>query len=187
MTEEVERAADYITSGKVILYPTDTIWGLGCDAKNQEAVDRIYRIKQRSDNKSMLVLMNGIQMLKDYLIRLPDQSQTLFDSTEKPTTIIFPAARNLAQNLLAEDGSVGIRMTSDPFCRQLIELTGLPIVSTSANISGKPAPALFSEIESQIKKQVDHVVNWRQEETTPGSPSAIIKIEPNGTCSVIRP
>jgi len=187
MTEEVHRAAEYIDSGAVILYPTDTIWGIGCDATNAAAVDRIYRIKQRSDSKSMLVLMNEIQMLEDYLSRVPDQTYNILNSAQKPTTIIFPGARNLAKNLLAEDGSVGIRLSSDPFCQQVIELTGLPLVSTSANISGRPSPSLFSEIESQIKEQVDYVVNWRQEELEAAAPSAIIKIEIDGTSSVIRP
>ena len=187
MTEEVQRAAEYITSGGVILYPTDTIWGIGCNAKNEAAVDRIYKIKQRSDSKSMLVLMNGIRMLEDHLIQIPDQTHKLLDLAQKPTTLIFPGAKNLAENLLAEDGSVGIRISSDPFCQQLIELTGLALVSTSANISGEPSPSLFSEIDPQIKQLVDYVVKWRQNECEPASPSAIIKLESDGASSVIRP
>ena len=187
MTEEVQRSAKYIKSGGVILYPTDTIWGIGCDARNPDAVNRIYGIKQRSDSKSMLVLMNGFGMLGDYLEHVPEQVRKILDSALKPTTIIYQGARNLAPNLLAEDGSIGIRLTSDPFCRQLIELTGLPIVSTSANISGLPSPSLFSEISSAIKKQVDHVVNWRQEEQEAASPSAIIRIGNKGDISVLRP
>lgn len=187
MTEEVRRAAECIDSGGVILYPTDTIWGIGCNAKNRDAVDRIYRIKQRSDHKSMLVLMDGIGMLGDYLDQVPEQAIKILDSALKPTTIIYPGASFLAENLLAEDGSVGIRLTSDPFCRQLIELTGLPIVSSSANISGLPSPSLFSEIGSEIKAQVDYVVNWRQEELEPASPSAIIKLGKEGDITILRP
>lgn len=187
MTEEVQRSANYIKSGGVILYPTDTIWGIGCDARNPDAVDRIYRIKQRSDSKSMLVLMNGFGMLGDYLKQVPEQARKLVDSAIKPTTIIYPDAKNLAKNLLAEDGTIGIRLTSDPFCRQLIELIGLPIVSTSANISGLPSPSIFSEISTAIKRQVDYVVNWRQEEHEPASPSAIIKLGNKGDITVLRP
>ncbi|MEN8204287.1 MAG: L-threonylcarbamoyladenylate synthase [Bacteroidota bacterium] len=187
MTEEVHKAAECIDSGGVILYPTDTIWGIGCDAKNSDAVEKIYRIKQRSDNKSMLVLMNGIPMLESYLEQVPEQTLEILNSARKPTTIIYPGARNLAKNLLAEDGSLGIRITSDPFCHQLIELTGLPIVSTSANISGLPSPSIFSEIESGIKGQVDYVVNWRQEEHEPATPSAIIKLGLQGDITILRP
>ena len=172
MTEEVQRAAGFIDSGGIILYPTDTIWGIGCNAKNPDAVDRIYRIKQRSDRKSMLVLMHGIAMLEDYLVQVPDQALKIINSARKPTTLIYPASKNLADNLLAEDGSIGIRLTTDPFCHQLIERTGVPIVSTSANISGLPSPSLFREISSEIKELVDYVVNWRQDELDPASPSA---------------
>jgi len=186
MFEEVHKARTYIDSGGVILYPTDTIWGIGCDARNPSAVDRIYRIKQRSDSKSMLVLINGIQMLEHYLVTIPQQTQTILESAQKPTTIVFPGARNLAENLLAEDGSLGIRISSDPFCRQLIELSGKPIVSTSANISGSPSPSLFSEIESQILSQVDYVVNWRQEELEPAAPSAIVKLSNQGDITILR-
>lgn len=186
MTEALHKAQTYIESGGVILYPTDTIWGLGCDATNQSAVDRIYRIKQRSDNKSMLVLMNGFKMLEHYLVQVPKKTQEILDSVRKPTTIIFPGARNLAENLLAEDGSLGIRISSDPFCSQLIKLTGLPIVSTSANISGDPSPSLFRDIESEITKKVDYVVNWRQAERTPAAPSAILKLSLEGDITVLR-
>lgn len=186
MTEALHKAQTYIESGGVILYPTDTIWGLGCDATNPSAVDRIYRIKQRSDNKSMLVLMNGFKMLEHYLVQVPKKTQEILDSVRKPTTIIFPGARNLAENLLAEDGSLGIRISSDPFCSQLIKLTGLPIVSTSANISGDPSPSRFRDIESVITKQVDYVVNWRQEEQDPAVPSAILKLSLQGDITVLR-
>ncbi len=187
MVEHVRKAGSVILDGGTILYPTDTIWGLGCDATNPDAIQRIFEVKQREDRKSMLVLMNGTSMLKQYLGKVPDQALKILDSTDKPITIIYPDARNLAENLIAEDGSIGIRITSDPFCRQLIERTGKPIVSTSANISGKPSPSLFSEINFQILELVDHVVNWRQDETSPTNPSTIIKIDTKGDIITLRP
>jgi len=125
-------------------------------------------------------------MLGDYLDEVPEQARKILDSARKPTTVIYPGARNLADNLLAEDGSLGIRITSDPFCHQLIELTGFPIVSTSANISGRPSPSVFNEIESTIARQVDYVVNWRQEELEPAKPSAIIKLSKQGDITILR-
>ncbi len=187
MVEEVRKAGDHIKNGRIILYPTDTIWGIGCDATDPRAVQKVYNIKQRSDRKSMLVLMDGPIMLSRYLNNVPEAALEIIDSAAKPTTIIYHGARNLAQNLLAEDGSIGIRITSDPFCRQLIERTGKPIVSTSANISGKPSPSLFSEIEPQLLKLIDYVVNWRQEETSPTNPSTILKLDEHGEITVIRP
>jgi len=184
---EVKLACEVVLSGGIILYPTDTIWGIGCDATNMEAIQHIYEIKQRDDSKNMLVLVNGISMLKQYLKEMPSQALELIAKAEKPISIIYPGACNLAGNLVAEDGSVGIRITSDPFCLKLIESTGLPIVSTSANLSGDPSPSLFNEISTQIRQQVDHVVNWRQNETEPSSPSAIVKLDIDGGMSILRP
>jgi len=183
---EVKKAGDIILSGGIILYPTDTIWGIGCDATNRESVENIYRIKQRADNKSMLVLVNGIAMLDEYLEEMPLQALEIIKQTGKPTTIIYPGARNLADNLVAPDGSIGIRITFDPFCRKLIEITGKPIVSTSANISGEQSPVAFHKIKASIREQIDYVVNWRQDETTPSTPSTIIKLEEDGTFTTIR-
>ena len=184
---EVKKAGAILQSGGTILYPTDTIWGIGCDATRQESVQNIYSIKQRADSKSMLVLVNGITMLEDYIESIPLQAKELIEKAEKPTTIIYPGARNLAANLLAPDGSIGIRITSDPFCSLLIEFTGLPIVSTSANISGEQAPAVFQKIDSSIREQVGYVVNWRQDEHSTAAPSAIIKLEEDGTITTLRP
>ena len=183
---EVKKAGAILQSGGTILYPTDTIWGIGCDATRQESVQNICRIKQRADSKSMLVLVNGITMLEDYIESIPLQAKELIEKAEKPTTIIYPGARNLAANLPAPDGSIGIRITSDPFCSLLIEFTGLPIVSTSANISGEQAPAVFQKIDSSIREQVDYVVNWRQDESGASSPSVIIKLEEDGTITTLR-
>ena len=183
---EARRASKVVLSGGTILYPTDTIWGIGCDATNREAVQRVYDLKQRDDKKSMLVLVNGTKMLKQYLNAFPLHAQELISSAKKPTTIIYPGARKLAGNLVAEDGSVGIRITSDPFCQKLIAFTGKPIVSTSANFSGDPSPSLFNEINMEIRRRVDHVVNWRQDEKDPSQSSAIIKLEAGGGISIIR-
>lgn len=184
---EIIKAEEVLESGGIILYPTDTIWGIGCDATNQEAVQHIYTLKQREDSKSMLVLVNGVGMLKKYLSEVPPVALAFLAKTKKPTTIIYPGARNLAGNLVAEDGSIGIRITSDPFCNQLIESCGKPLVSTSANISGEPSPSVFSEIRSHILTQVDHVVGWRQDETEASLPSAIIKLEEDGQMTILRP
>ncbi len=187
MVEEVRKAGSHILSGGTILYPTDTIWGLGCDATNQDAVERIYGIKQRLDHKSMLVLMDSPLMLDKYLEWVPEPALEIIRSAVKPTTVIYPGAKKFAPNLVAGDGTIGIRITSDPFCQQLIKLTGRPIVSTSANISGQRSPANFSEIEAIIKEQVDHVVNWRRQETNLPPPSTIIKVDRQGRITVLRP
>ena len=187
MHEQVLKAGAIIHKGGVILYPTDTIWGIGCDATNQNAIQKILNIKHRPDKKSMLVLMNGISMLSEYVDQIPDSAHDIINSAKIPTTIIYPQARNFAPNLLAEDGSIGIRITSDPFCRQLIEVAGIPLVSTSANISGNPSVSSFSEIEEQIIENVDYVVEWRQDEISSASPSAIVKLYSQGRVTVIRP
>ncbi len=183
---EVKKAARIILSGGVLLYPTDTIWGIGCDATNARAVQRIYEIKQRSDSKSMLVLMSDIKMLARYLREIPPKALELINSASKPTTLIYPEAINLATNMVAEDGSVGIRITSDDFCKKLIELTDLPIVSTSANISGNPSPDTFSSIETNILDQMGHIVKWKQDEKTPSAPSTIIRIDKKGRSAILR-
>ena len=184
---EVRKASEVILSGGLILYPTDTIWGIGCDATDREAVQRIYELKKRDDSKSMLVLVNGIAMLKEYLEEIPPQAKELISSAKKPTTIIYPGARGLADNLLAEDGSVGIRISSDLFCQELIASTAVPIVSTSANFSGEPSPSLFREIDKRLHAEVDHVVSYRQEETEAATPSSIIKIDTGGGVHILRP
>jgi len=187
MLKEVERAGEYIKSGRVILYPTDTIWGIGCDATDPQAVQKIYEIKKRSDRKSMLVLMADFSMLSEYLERIPLKAGETIRTFVKPTTVIYPGAKNLAKNLPGEDGSIGIRITSDKFCQKLIRYTGKPIVSTSANISGFPAPASFKEIDTGICENVDYVVDWRRDEVVPRSASSIIRFDDNGNFTVLRP
>lgn len=185
MTEDISVAADVIRKGGVILYPTDTIWGLGCDATNNAAVKRIFDIKQRSDEKSMLILLDDAEKLR-YYVDIPEIAWDLIEVADKPLTIIYPGATNLAENLISEDGSVGIRITSDEFCRKLIKVTGRPIVSTSANISGKPSPDIFDKIDQAIIESVDYVVKYRQNDRKPGKPSGIIKLGPGGEVKVIR-
>jgi L-threonylcarbamoyladenylate synthase len=187
MDEELYKTAEKLIQGYVILYPTDTIWGIGCDATNQKAVQKIYEIKLRTDSKSMLVLMSEPQMLYNYLKKVPKKALEIINTATKPTTIIYPGAIHLAPNLLGADGSIGIRITADPFCRRLIELSGVPIVSTSANISGKSSPASFGEIEQGLFDRVDYVVGWRQDEITKAVASSIVKVNEQGETTLIRP
>ncbi|MFO7932957.1 MAG: L-threonylcarbamoyladenylate synthase [Bacteroidales bacterium] len=186
MHKEVRKAGELLQKGSVILYPTDTIWGIGCDATNPEAVARIYHIKQRSDRKSMLVLIDDLSRLSFYVEAIPDAARKLVDTAVKPTTIIYPGAKNLATNLIAPDGSIGIRITSDPFCRHLIRYTGKPIVSTSANISGRKAPTSFPEIDPEVVEQADYTVDWRKEEETGAAPSALVKVDRDGNMTWLR-
>ena len=173
--------------GGVILYPTDTIWGIGCDATNEEAVRRVYEIKQRADSKAMLVLVDTPVKVDFYVQDVPDVAWDLIDVADKPLTIIYSGARNLAPNLLAEDGSVGIRVTGEEFSHRLCQQFRKAIVSTSANISGQPAPRIFSEISEDIKSAVDYIVGYRQEEKSNPKPSSIIKLGAGGVIQIIRP
>ncbi len=186
MIEEIKKACQVMSRGGVILYPTDTIWGIGCDATNEEAVRRVYEIKHRADSKAMLVLVDSPVKVDFYVSDVPDVAWDLIELTTKPLTIIYSGARNLAPNLLAEDGSVGIRVTQETFSMQLCRQFRKAIVSTSANISGQPSPASFSEISEDIKRAVDYIVNYRQEETGHPKPSSIIKLGQGGVINIIR-
>lgn len=186
MIEDIKKACRVMSEGGVILYPTDTVWGIGCDATNEEAVRRVYEIKQRSDSKAMLVLVDTSVKVDFYVQDVPDVAWDLIDLADKPLTIIYSGARNLAPNLLAEDGSVGIRVTNEEFSRRLCQQFRKAVVSTSANISGQPAPANFSEISEEIKSAVDYVVGYRQEETARPKPSSIIKLGKGGVIKIIR-
>ncbi len=186
MQEDIKNALEVLFSGGIILYPTDTIWGIGCDANNSEAVKRIYELKKREDSKSMLVLINDANRIPSYLEEMPDIAWDLIDVSEKPLTIIYPGAKNLAANLIAENKTIGIRVTNDAFCKTLIQRFKRPIVSTSANISGKPSPVNFSEIADEIKKQVDYIVQHRQSENEKAKPSGIIQLGTGGQIKVIR-
>ena len=172
--------------GGVILYPTDTVLGLGCDATNPDAVRRVYEIKQRADSKAMLVLVDSPVKVDFYVQDVPDVAWDLIEVADRPLTIIYSGARNLAPNLLAEDGSVGIRVTGEDFSRRLCQQFRKAIVSTSANISGQPGAANFSEISDEVKSQVDYVVGFRQDDMSRPKPSSIIKLEKGGVIKIIR-
>ena len=172
--------------GGVILYPTDTVWGIGCDATNEDAVRRVYEIKQRQDSKAMLVLVDSSVKVDFYVRDVPEVAWDLIDLADKPLTIIYSGARNLAANLLAEDGSVGIRVTNEEFSKCLCQQFRKAIVSTSANISGQPSPKNFSEISEEVKSAVDYIVGYRQEEMSNPKPSSIIKLGKGGVIKIIR-
>ena len=172
--------------GGVILYPTDTIWGIGCDATNEDAVRRVYEIKQRQDSKAMLVLVDSSVKVDFYVRDVPEVAWDLIDLADKPLTIIYSGARNLAANLLAEDGSAGIRATNEDFSKRLCQQFRKAIVSTSANISGQPSPKNFSEISEEVKSAVDYIVGYRQEEMSNPKPSSIIKLDKGGVIKIIR-
>lgn len=183
---EVEQALQVFRNGGVILYPTDTIWGIGCEATNSNAIKRIYEIKNREDSKSMIILVADERDVLKY-VASPDLA--VFDFIEaqtRPTTIIFEHAVGLPDNLIAEDGSIAIRIARDEFCKHLIKRLRKPIVSTSANISGQPSPKNFLEVSDEVKKSVDHIVKWRQDDVTVALPSQIIKWSNDGTRIVIR-
>lgn len=186
MYNDLKKAVEVLKSGGIILYPTDTIWGIGCDATNQEAVQRIYNIKKREDSKSMLVLMENPALLERYVDDVPEVAWDLVEITTTPLTVIYQNAKNLAPNLIAEDGSIGIRFTKETFTTQLLQRFRRPVVSTSANISGEKPPSFFDEISDEIKNQVDYVVQYRQGDSTPAQPSSIIKLGSGGRIDIIR-
>jgi L-threonylcarbamoyladenylate synthase len=186
MQNDLKKAFDILKSGGVILYPTDTIWGIGCDATNPEAVSRIYQIKKREDSKSMLILLENPAFLERYVNDVPEIAWELVEISNTPLTVIYPGAKNLARNLIAEDGSIGIRFTKEEFTAKLLQRFRKPVVSTSANISGQKAPAFFDEISEEIKSQVDYIVEYRQNDTTPAKPSGVIKLWPGGRIDIIR-
>lgn len=186
MHNDIKKALEVLKNGGVILYPTDTIWGIGCDATNQKAVQKIYNIKKREDSKSMLVLMENPALLDRYVDDVPEVAWDLVEITTTPLTVIYPNAKNLASNLIADDGSIGIRFTKEEFTSQLLQRFRRPLVSTSANITGEKSPAFFDEISEEIKDQVDYIVEYRQDNTTPSQPSSIIKLGPGGRIDIIR-
>jgi L-threonylcarbamoyladenylate synthase len=182
----LEESLQALRRGEIILYPTDTIWGLGCDATNEAAIRKIYQIKQRDDSKSLIILVADERDILNY-VAAPDLAVFDFmEEQERPTTVIFDGAVNLPDALVAEDGSIAIRMVRDEFCRHLIKRLRKPVVSTSANISGQPSPRFFDEISEAVRNQVDHITAWRQEDKTPSLPSQIIRWQGNGNFQVIR-
>jgi L-threonylcarbamoyladenylate synthase len=186
MKEDIEQALKVLKSGGVILYPTDTVWGLGCDAVNAQAVQKIYQIKKREESKSMIILLENINLLYSYVREVPEVAVQIAELADKPTTVIYPEAKNLASNLINQDKSIAVRITSDKFCSELLRRFRKPIVSTSANISGEASPENFSQIPEEIKNQVDFTVKYRQDDMRKYKPSSIIKIGLKNEVTVIR-
>ena len=184
--EDIRRAVEVMNQGGVILYPTDTIWGLGCDATNPEAVKRIYEIKQRTDAQALISLVDSETKVQFYVKEVPEVAWDVMEFSEKPMTVVFDGGRNLAPNLLAEDGSVAIRITKEAFSKELCMRMKRAVVSTSANISGQPAPRCFSEISEEIKKAVDYICTSRQDEPPTQTASSIIKLGAGGEVRIIR-
>ena len=188
--EDIKKAVETMRKGGVILYPTDTVWGIGCDATNAEAVKRVYEIKQRDDSKALICLVDSDARMQRYFRNVPDVAWQLVDSLKegegKPTTLILDGAINLAGNLIAEDGSVGIRITNEPFSKELCFRFQKAIVSTSANISGEPAAQNYCDIDPRIIEAVDYVCWSRRQEHKPHTPSSIIKLKENGEEEIIR-
>lgn len=188
---DLDEAVRVLREGGVIVYPTDTVWGIGCDATNEEAVRKIYTLKHRADTKSMLVLLDAPGKLQGYVEEIPEAAWDLLectsDGTQRPMTIIYPNARNLAKNLIAEDGSVGIRITGEAFSKALCERLKRPIVSTSANISGEPTAKNFSQISQQVLAQADYVCQYRRDDEEEKQPSSIVKLGLHNEIQIIRP
>ncbi|MGO4905191.1 L-threonylcarbamoyladenylate synthase [Flavobacterium sp. W20_MBD1_R3] len=194
LNEEIQKAYEIIKEGGIILYPTDTVWGIGCDATNPEAVAKIYKLKKRAETQSMIVLMNGDKMIYNVFKDVPEVAWQIMDfsdlteseqANQRPTTLILDKPRNVAPNLIAADNSLGIRLVKEPFCFKLMEKMKKPLVSTSANISGQPTPKSFKEISPEIIKGVDYVVNLHREKIA-GKPSTIIKLTSDSQVKVIR-
>ena len=185
--KDIQSALQSLRSGGIILYPTDTIWGIGCDATNETAVQKIYALKQRPDHKSMIVLLATERDLLQYIAAPDMEVFNYLDSVTKPTTVIYDGALGLADNLLGADGSIGIRIVKEEFCKHLIKRLGKPLVSTSANLSGKPSPQVFAEIDPVIKAGVDYQVQYRQDDNSPKQPSSIVRWNKDASVTIIRP
>lgn len=186
LKEEINKTLQILKDGGIILYPTDTVWGLGCDATNETAVAKVNEIKGRSAEKSLIVLLENDNKLQSYVTEIPDVAYELIEYAENPMTIIFSGAKNLAKNVINADGSVGIRVVKHDFCEQLLQRFRKPIVSTSANISGEPTPQFFDDISDEIKDAVDYIVDFEQEIRVIKKPSTIIKLGSSGQFEFIR-
>jgi len=184
--QDLDQALKTLQSGGVILYPTDTVWGLGCDATNEPAAEKINQIKGRATDKSFIILLDTDSKIQSYVSEVPEVAYDLIEYAENPLTVIFSNAKNLAPNVINQDGTVGIRVVNHDFCKQLLQRFRKPIVSTSANISGQPTPQFFDEISEEVKEKVDYVVTLEQELRIPKKPSTIIKLGPTGQFSFIR-
>jgi len=186
-TSDIDHCLLILREGGLILYPTDTIWGIGCDATNAEAVQKIFSVKQRPERKALIILLADKKDLVKYITQPDPHLMDYLQTLQKPTTVIYEGAIGLAENLTGEDGTAAIRLVNEPFCKQLIKRFRKPIVSTSANISGQPSPRFFDEISEEIKNKVDYIVRYRQDDKNIREASSVIKWNKNGTTTVIRP
>ena len=186
MKQEIQRCTEVLKAGGPILYPTDTIWGIGCDATSYQAVEKVFKLKQRKEHKSLIILVDSFDMIPQYVDKVPEITRDLVASMDTPLTIIFPKAKNLAKNVIGKDGSIAIRVTMDEFCRMVIAGFGKPIVSTSANISGTINPIVFGKINKDIVDNVDFVASYDKDELPKTKASRIIRLEENGEFKVIR-
>jgi L-threonylcarbamoyladenylate synthase len=184
--DDILSALETLKNSGTILYPTDTVWGLGCDATDFKAVQKIFSIKRRAESKSLIVLVSSFEMIRDYVENIPDIAFDLIQQISKPTTIIYSGAKNLASNVVATDGSIGIRIVKEPFCEELIRQFGKAIVSTSANISDSATPALFQQIPEEIISETDYVVKYKQDVFERAKPSTIIRLYESGEYKIIR-
>ncbi|MBL1410904.1 L-threonylcarbamoyladenylate synthase [Sphingobacterium faecale] len=184
--EDLNQALETLKNGGLILYPTDTIWGIGCDATNSEAIEKVFALKGRDKSKSMLILLHSDNQLASYVREIPEVAYQLIESYDRPLTIVYSGAKNLAENAIAEDGSIGIRIVSHPFCQQLLQRFKKPIISTSANLSGQPSAQTFDQIDELIKEKVDYIVKFGQDEDSLGTPSIIMKLDPSGKFEFLR-
>jgi L-threonylcarbamoyladenylate synthase len=184
--QDLDQALAVLKSGGIILYPTDTVWGLGCDATNELAVEKINQIKGRTADKSFIILLDTDSKIPSYVTEVPEVAYDLIEYAENPLTIVFSNAKNLAKNVINQDGTIGIRVVKHDFCGALLQRFRKPIVSTSANLSGQPTPQFFDEISEEIKDKVDYVISLEQESRSPKKPSTIIKLGPTGQFSFIR-
>ena len=183
---DLAAALKVLRSGGVILYPTDTVWGLGCDATDAGAVRKIFEIKQRAENKSLIILVNSVAMLERYVSNPPEIALEMAELSERPLTVVYDSGKSLAEGVASADGSVGVRVCAEPFCDALIDALRRPLVSTSANISGSRAPAIFDEIGEEVKAAVDYVCLWRQDDRSRAKPSSVIKVSGNGVVKILR-
>jgi len=184
--EDIKECLNTLRQGGIILYPTDTIWGLGCDPTNSSAIEKIFKIKSRSESKSLIILVDGLSMIERYVKDIPEIVYELAEVSDTPLTIIYPKGKNLAEGICSEDDSIAIRICHDEFCSELINRFRKPIVSTSANLSGKPSPGNFDEIEKTVIDKVDFVVKYRQNDRSKRLASPVIKVNLDGTIKIIR-
>jgi L-threonylcarbamoyladenylate synthase len=184
--QEVDSAVDILLAQQIILYPTDTVWGLGCDAEVPRAVEKIYKLKGRAEGKPSIVLVADLGMLARYASEVPAELEAAIAAQTRPTTYLLPASRAVAPGLVAPDGTVGLRIVQDEFCHKVVRRLGHGLVSTSANKSGEPTPAIFADIAPAIVRGVDYVVNWRQDDTTRVAPSRVVRLGAGGTLEVVR-